>query len=164
MGYARIGLGAEKMRVWGGACARAGRLGVVLGTGMLISAQAWGLELEIAVQLSNPSRPVFYGRTNLPDGAELGTTLACPKQPDGKIGFEKSVIVHHGNFKIDPVSSSIDRLEPGFCILYIGMPEKQPPEVSAIVGKSLENLTGKYMMPSIPGMGIVDFRTRFDVP
>lgn len=95
----------------------------------------------------DPTRPVFHGRTNLPDGAELMLTLTRPES-----GFmaQTKMSVASGAFVTERISQGGSPLNPGTYKLEISMSLAvlQPAAVRAVVGEHGERMSGPLVTPS----------------
>jgi hypothetical protein len=86
-------------------------------------------------------RPVIYGATSLPDGAELIVTVS---RAESKYMAQDKVIVRNGQFRTVQFSQGGQVLNPGNYAINVSMSlaELQPPEVRAVIGSKGERMTG----------------------
>ena len=95
----------------------------------------------------DPTRPVFHGRTNLPDGAELMLTLT---RPESRFVAQAKMSVASGAFVTERISQGGSPLNPGRYKLEISMSLAvlQPAAVRAVVGEHGERMSGPLVTPS----------------
>lgn len=110
------------------------------------------------VFVEDPARPVFHGRTNLPDGAELMLTLTRPAS--GFMAQAKMNVVS-GQFVTERMSQGGSPLNPGRYKLEVSMSLAllQPAAVRAMVGEHGERMSGSLVTASQfdPGEHLFDF-------
>lgn len=103
--------------------------------------------LEVSVE--DPYRPVFIGKTNLPDGMELMLTVTKP----GVTFAQDKVTVVNGGFTSSQFSASGKKYSPGRyeLVVSMAMAELQPASVRAVIGERGEKMRGEFV-----GRGVLD--------
>jgi peptidoglycan hydrolase-like protein with peptidoglycan-binding domain len=119
------------------------------------------LEVAVRVRVETPSRPVVYGATNLPDGAELIVTIS---RPESKFMAQDKIVVRNGQFKTTQFSQGGQDLNPGNYGVQItsGLAELQPLEVRAAIGAAGEKMSGSLVKKGRYGP-TVEFSSAFVV-
>jgi len=97
--------------------------------------------LEVFVE--DPMRPIFIGKTNLPDGMELMLTVTKP----GVTFSQDKVTVVNGGFTSSQFSASGGKYSPGRydLVVSMGMAELQPASVRAVIGERGEKMRGRFV-------------------
>lgn len=112
------------------------------------------VDFEIAPSFG---RPTIEGRTNLPDGTELGVWLFCLDGPKPRMncGTSLGATVSNGHFVADfSTFAPENAVIPGIYRLEVTTSGVEPPAVAAVLGQRGENLAGKYVVRLIPGVDV----------
>lgn len=114
--------------------------------------------------MEDPLRPIFHGRTNLPDGAELMLTLS---RPASAFLAQTKMSVASGQFVTERFSQGGRPLNPGRYKVEVSMSiaSLQSLDVQAIVGEHGEKMSGPLVTPSMigPEEQVFDFTVMEDL-
>jgi hypothetical protein len=136
------------------------RIAALLIFGLSSIAQAFEpqLDLQHSISLS----PSVYGKTNLPDGAQLMLTMS---RPDIQYVAQKKMVVKNGKFLAGGFSDRGSSLQPGKYNVEIGLVASalNPPNVRAVIGDRGENMTGRWVQKGMIDEKEFIFRAIIDV-
>ena len=109
-----------------------------------IASIAHAFEPQIDVKNSISLRPQVYGRTNLPDGAQLMFTLS---RTDIHYVAQQKMVVKNGKFYTVGISDHDQSLQPGKYNVEIALVASalNPPNVRAVIGDRGELMTGPWV-------------------
>ena len=99
--------------------------------------------IELTVDLTNKNLPLLIGKTNLPDGTVIMTSVDNHKYVDDYFLDQDRVTVENGSFRSRPFGPE-DGLPDGKYRASITMPvpDVQPASVREVIGNDGENLSG----------------------
>lgn len=123
--------------------------------------QSSSFEPKINIRVADPSRPIIYGTTNLPDSTELIVTIY---RTESKYMAQDKVVVRNGQFRTVQFSQKSEPLNPGSYSIAISMSlaELQSPEVRKVVGAKGEKMIGALVKSGDLGP-LVEFSSTFSV-
>lgn len=115
-----------------------------------------GIEPTIDLLIENPLRPIFHGKTNLPDGSELMLTLS---RPETLYMAQSKVTVNAGLFRTAQFSANNQPLNPGRYKITITMAIAylQPHRVQEIIGDHGQRMRGKFVSASPLGGSVFEY-------
>lgn len=110
-----------------------------------------GVMVEIEIDFSQAKRPVLTGKTNLPDGTELMTSVQG--ETSDFFGQDRAA-VENGSFRAGPFGPT-SGLVNGKYVAGVGMPlpRLQSESVKSVIGENGENLKGPIVRRGALGLG-----------